>query len=874
MSRHIWAVLNYFSIAALSTVLVFISPGVAPAAGPVDKGNLPVAAKSARGGSCTSSASAKVKSRVSEMYGRLPLYFTANRGQVNGKTLFYETGFGHATFFTRKGLVLGLRKADGQLNRKRSESERRRARRERSPAEKVAAASAAQLEIGMAGMNKDVQIVPEDTQRGTVNCFIGSDPRKWHTNIPTYGAVLYKDAYPGVDIKFHGNNRRLEYDIIVKPGADPSRVRFQYSGAKDVHVTDAGDLAIELKDGRLLQKKPCIYQEINGRRVLRQGKFEVREDKSAGGVLNTFDKAGPHGAKLGAFTCRFDLGAYDRKVPLVIDPVLVYSTYLGGNGADEAYSIAVDGNGNAYVAGLTLSTNFPNDNAIRTKFAGGATYGDAFVTEIAAGGKSLVYSTYLGGSGDDQAHGIAVDTAGNAYVTGWTDSSDFPTTQSAFQPTPKGGEDAFVAEIAAGGASLVYSTYLGGSGDDYGDQIAVDSSGNAYVAGSTTSSDFPVRNALYSSLAGGEDAFVAEIAAGGKTLVYSTYLGGSEDDEAWGIAVDSSGNAYVAGWTRSDNFPSLNAIQPKYAGGTNHSDAFVTEIAAGGQSLVFSTYLGGSGDDMAYSIALDSSGNAYVAGSTESTDFPIKNAFQSAYGGPASDAFVAEIAAGGKSLVYSTYLGGSEEDWANGIAVDGPGNAYVAGITLSTNFPVANAIQPANGGAHDAFVTEIAAGGKSLVYSTYLGGSGDDAALSIAVDIVGNAYVAGSTKSTNFPTASGFQSAFAGGQDDAFTAEIGGLWSNAVNLGGGWYWLSWFGYFNTNAAPWIYHPTLGWLYPYGSSTDSIWFWDTGMNAFWWTSATVYPYIWRASDGVWLYYDVGSSSPRWFYNYGAQKWESY
>ncbi|MGC8492244.1 MAG: SBBP repeat-containing protein, partial [Syntrophobacteraceae bacterium] len=426
MRKH----LLYCCIGLLSAAIALMYPQFCRAAARAQEASLQESAGSA-------------SSRALKAYDRLPLYFIANRGQVNKKVVYYETGAEHATFFTRRGIVVSLRHGAG----------------------KAAKTHRCNLRIGMAGMNKQVRIVAEDAQPGKVNYFLGNDPHQWHTGIPTYRAVVYKNAYPGIDLKFYGNNRRLEYDVIVKPGADPSRVRFTYSGARDVHVTAAGDLAVESGAGRLLMKKPEIYQELHGRRVSRQGKFEVRRDT-------------PVGARPCTFTCSFDVGAYDRRAPLVIDPVLTYSTYLGGSGADSACAIAVDGKGNLYITGQTSSLNFPD--APQSGTGGGAC--DAFVTKIAAGGQGLVYSTYLGGGNVDTGFGIAVDSMGRAYVAGQTESANFPTTPKAFQTALGGQANGFVTEIAANGQSLVYSTYLGGNGYDSANSIAVDSYGHAYVA--------------------------------------------------------------------------------------------------------------------------------------------------------------------------------------------------------------------------------------------------------------------------------------------------------------------------------------------------------------------------------------------------------
>ncbi|WP_143299264.1 SBBP repeat-containing protein [Candidatus Brocadia sapporoensis] len=435
---------------------------------------------------------------------------------------------------------------------------------------------------------------------------------------------------------------------------------------------------------------------------------------------------------------------------------LSYSTYLGGSSIDKGYSIAVDSGGNAYVTGITGSSDFPTKNAIYGSYNG---FVDAFVTKIDALG-GLSYSTYLGGGEHDSGVGIAVDSGGNAYVTGDTNSFyNFPTKNPIYNSA--GNYDAFVTKIDASGTSLSYSTYLGGSDNDIGHSIAVDSVGNVYVAGYTWSSDFPTKNAMYGS--GSYDAFVTKIDASGTNLSYSTYLGGSGDDCGYGIAVDSGGNAYVTGYTLSSDFPTEN---PMYGTKTGYYDAFVTKIDASGTSLSYSTYLGGIDDDAGESIAVDSAGNVYVAGYTWSSDFPTKNAM---YGSGSYDAFVTKIDASGTNLSYSTYLGGSGDDCGYGIAVDSGGNAYVTGYTLSSDFPTENPMYGTKTGYYDAFVTKIDASGTSLSYSTYLGGIDDDAGESIAVDSAGNVYVAGYTWSSDFPTKNAM---YGSGSYDAFVTKI------------------------------------------------------------------------------------------------------
>src|SRR5262249_2937710 len=441
---------------------------------------------------------------------------------------------------------------------------------------------------------------------------------------------------------------------------------------------------------------------------------------------------------------------------------LSYSTYLGGTDGDLGTSIAVDGSGNAYVTGYTTSSDFNTKNPLQATYRGGF---DLFVAKLNPTGSALVYSTYLGGADDDQAYGIAVDGAGNVYLTGSTASADFPV-KSPFQSTRKGSSDAFVTKINAAGA-LTYSTYLGGGGSDTGLGIAVDTAGNCYLVGETTSTNFPVKSPLQAANHGISDAFVVKFNAAGSDTVFATYLGGSRQDTGYGIAIDTAGNVYVTGSTASLDFNINNALQSNNLGA---ADAFVTKISADGAQLSYSTYLGGSGNDLGLGIAIDTVGNAYVTGSTAAADFEVKNPIQRTNRGD-SDVFVAKLDANGTTLVYATYLGGSGLDQGLDIAVDQAGSAYVTGVTTSTDFTTRQPIQTNNRGGGDAFIAKLSATGSDLVYSTYFGGGGNDAGYSIAIDGGGAAYITGLTGSTNLPTQNPLQSGNRG-EEDAFVAKI------------------------------------------------------------------------------------------------------
>ncbi|MGB2635949.1 MAG: SBBP repeat-containing protein [Candidatus Acidiferrum sp.] len=520
------------------------------------------------------------------------------------------------------------------------------------------------------------------------NFFIGSDPKKWQTNLTNYAKVKYVGVYPGVDLIYYGNQDKLEYDFVVAPGADLRRIQFDLRGTKRIHLDKHGDLVLKMETGEdeIRWLRPVVYQKKNGTKQLVAAHYAITDGNRVG----------------------FEVAEYDASRTLYIDPV-IYSTYLGGTGGDDSYAIAVDSSGNAYVTGETGSTDFPTTSGAFQTVCSDCSTGSAFVTKLNPTGSALVYSTYLGGSGGgsgnpgDSGSGIAVDSSGNAYVTGETASSNFPTTPGAFQTVCNGGSgcaqyvDGFVTKLNPTGSALVYSTYLGGNSYDVAQGIAVDSSGNAYITGFTQSTDFPTKNAVQPQYGGDLNAFVTKLNPTGSALVYSTYLGGSGggsgQDYGYGIAVDSSGNAYVTGSTGSSNFPTTPGAFQTACNGCPTSHAFVTKYNLTGSALVYSTYLGGSTSDGAGGIAVDSSGNAYVTGFTSSTDFPTTpGAFQTVCNGGSGcaqygDAFVTEFNPEGSALVYSTYLGGSNYEQNPGIAVDSSGNAYVTGTTGSTDFP-------------------------------------------------------------------------------------------------------------------------------------------------------------------------------------------
>ncbi len=634
---------------------------------------------------------------------RIPLSFEENRGQVPSPVKFVSRGPGYAVYLTPSEAVLAVARPGTARGASRVPGAARR----NPPVVDV-------LRIALAGGNPRAEAVGLDNLPGRVNYFRGKDPARWRAGVRTYAKVRYRDVYPGVDVVYYGKHGALEYDLVVAPDADPRVIALTFDDARRIELDPSGDLMLHLAGGAVRQLKPVVHQEVDGvrRRVAARYTVEGR-------------RVGVH------------VAAYDKSRPLVIDPVVLYGTYLGGSDLSEGLAIAVDASGSVYVAGDSVAVDFQLVGPIQPALAGNY---DAIVMKLAPDAATLQYATYLGGAQDDSASAIAVDAAGNAYVGGFTSSADFPVTLGALQATNHGGfADGFVVKLNPAGTALLYSTYLGGGGDDQIFGLRVDGAGRVVVAGSTDSTDFPVVSALQGTSGGGFDAFVARIDAAGSALLGSTYLGGAGDDGVLGMAMDATGAVYLTGYTSSLlDFPATaGGLQRVYGGGD--FDAFVAKLDARLSTLVYSTYLGGSGQDFAWAVAVDGSGNAFVTGWTISTDFPTVSALQPVKAGD-YDAFVAKLNPAGSALVYSTYLGGSSFDSGLAIGVDSGGDAVVAGSTFSPDFPTVAPITAAPGGI---WVSRLGPAGAPLLYSTFLGGGGDAWATGIAVASDGVAYVTG-----------------------------------------------------------------------------------------------------------------------------------
>ncbi len=692
--------------------------------------------------------------------GGLPLTFEVNRGQVDPQVRFVSRGKGYTAFLTVGGLVLALHSNPVATEQ---------------PATGTASSKMpppATLQFNFLGANRNSVVVGEDPLSGRVNYFIGRDPSKWHINVPTYGRVRYKNVYPGIDLLYYGNHRRLEYDFVISPGADASKIQFQILGAKQIDLDTDGNLLLQTSGGQLHFASPAIYQESNGTRVPVSGAYVVKDATHIG----------------------FQVSPYDQSKPLVIDPVLMYSTYLGGSGNDQPAGIAVDSLGNVYVAGFTDSLDFPL-----------ATLGSlpagphVFVAKLDPTGSNLIYADYIGGNSQDYGYALVLDSSNEVYVTGSTASSDFPLV-NPYQGTYPGSFNGFLSKVSADGSSLLYSTYLGGNGSDSPSGIAIDSASDVLVAGNTTSTNFPVASAYQATASPnqgnnyGQYGFLTKFSPDGSYLVYSTYFAGDSNvayncggTPCWpspysainGIAVDGSGNAYVTGDTNTYNFPTTSGAYSTTDSTQqlNANVGFVSKFSSAG-SLTYSTYLYESSGILSNlnAIAVDGDGSAYITGGAYSDGtFPITATGicdPSVYTTACGYAFVTKLDPTGAQLVYSTFLGPNNSGNPRAIAVDANKNAYVVASATSSSFSLVNGIEPYSGGS-DLLLVEIDPLASTEIFATYLGASLDEYAAGIAVDPNGNIYVDGTTDSSDLPVMqNAFQPLF-GGNTDAFVMKIG-----------------------------------------------------------------------------------------------------
>ncbi len=694
-------------------------------------------------------------------YGKLPLTFEVNHGQSNPEVKFLSQGAGYTAYLTAGGLTLSLRPSPAPAGA--------------SPSLPVAPPEAGKnaiLQFNLVGAAKNPAVVGEDLQPGVVNYFLGNDPSQWRTNVPTYGRVRYKNVYPGIDLLYYGNHRQLEYDFEIHAGSDPGRIQLEIHGANRVELDVSGNLVLSTANRDLHFQSPVVYQQINGQRIPVGGAFVVKDATHVG----------------------FQISHYDSEQPLVIDPVLVYSTYLGGSGNDQITGITVDSAGSAYVVGYSNSTDFPL--AALGSLPQSANH--VFVAKLNPAGTNLVYVDYLGGNSQDFGLALALDSSNNVFVTGSTESSNFPTVKpiQAQQPGPY---SAFLSKISATGASLLYSTYLGGNTFDQPAAIAVDSLGQAHIAGFTESQNFPVANAFQTTAQAnqggffGTYGFVTTFSSNGSSFIYSTYLAGNTNvilscgsSQCWptpfsaisGLAVDANGNTYVTGTTNTYNFP---ATSGTYLATNNApQDAtvgFLTKLSTTG-TLDYSTYFyGSSGNPVGIAaVAVDSTGAAYITGSAQSDGtFPVTSTAicdPSISGFACSYAFVTKFDPQAATLLYSTFLGANNFAGPQSIALDANNDAYIASATLSGLVQTQNAVE-AYTAQTDVLLVEIDPAASTQLFATYLGGSENDSPGGMALDAQGNIYVAGTTNSTDFPAT---QSAFqvqSGGNADGFISKIG-----------------------------------------------------------------------------------------------------
>jgi hypothetical protein len=607
------------------------------------------------------------------------------------------------------------------------------------------------LKKSFIGANK---VMPEGKQRldYSSNFFYGNDSSKWKTDVLTYNEIYYSQLYDDIDLRYYITPSGLKYDFIVHPGADISQIRIRYDGATALDTEGTENLVIRTEIGNIVDADLFIYQDYNGQRENVEGKFIKLDELEYGFEL---------------------INNYDRKEVLVIDPIVKfkYSTFLGGSSSETGYDIVADSSGNTYVAGSTSSSNFPTTpGANDTTHNGGS--GEIFISKLNPSGSKLIYSTFIGGSGSDYPYGIKVDNLGNAYVTGKTDSTNFPTTSGTIQTTKSGSGDAFAIKLNPSGATLIYCTYLGGTALDEVGDIAIDSSGNAYITGNTYSSNYPTTPGAYSTTKNTSgEGFITKINSNGNAMVYSTFLGGDGSDFGRSISVDSNGFAYITGYTSSTNFPTTSGVINTTK--NPDTDGFITKLNQAGNGLVYSTYLGGDAKEFPQGITLDSNNNVFITGRTHSTNYPTTpNAFDTTHDINNYDAFVTKINSFATSIIFSTYLGGNDWDESKDLAVDSAGNVYVTVETSSTDYPITPGAFDKVKDNVEVTITKLSANGSKVLFSSYLGSDGNDRARAIAIDSSGYIYLTGRVEGSGFPTTQGAFDTILSGFTDAYVVKI------------------------------------------------------------------------------------------------------
>ena len=670
---------------------------------------------------------------IAANFGNIPLQFEINRGQADSSVRFLSKSRNHALLLKQDGAELALPK------------------RQSLTIGKQRLAKPDVLVMNLLGANKSASIEGLDELPGRTNYFVGNNPKNWQKDVPTFKKVKYTGVYQGVDLTYYGNQRQLEYDFVVAPNVDPDVIALHFDGAQDIRIDGNGDLILSINKQQVRQHAPVVYQENNGNRSEVESRYVIRRDD-----MNVEREVG------------IRVGDYDHGKPLVIDPVIVFSTYLGGSAGDDLFNIeagfgiTVDTSGNVYIAGITPSANFPTQSPSQPAPAGNY---DGFISKLNPTGTALLYSTYFGGSDEDRVISIALGPSNEMFVSGYTYSTNFPT-MMPFQSAIRGQNDGFISKLTSSGA-LSYSTYLGGGGGDSCNFIKNIGTDVVTFAGSTASVDFPIANAVQPTFAGQSDFFVGKLNITTNTLLFSTFFGGSASESMIlsSGALDPSGNVYVSGVSNSFDYPTTpGAFQTENNGS---DDVAVTKISSNGSSVIYSTLIGGNLIDSADAMAVDSNGNAYVTGFTRSANYPLKNAAQMQLLDP--DAFVSKLNPSGTALIFSTFLGGSNLERGSGITTDAAGSCFVTGRSNSGDFPAKRSLRPPRG-LDDAFVCRFNRDG-ALLFSTLLGGGGNDYGFGIAADNINNTYVTGRATRNFFTTPGVFQTAI-GGQADAFVTKI------------------------------------------------------------------------------------------------------